>query len=204
MCLGPPAATGWEILRGLRALPEATSSQPACGAGRALGSPSRPPPPAPARPLSPRRGGGNRGTCCAAPAHERPLQPGRVAAARPDAGAGRGTPKPTQDPWRSLGVGDVGGGAAGVSPRSPHWREVRGQGRLLVSSPTAAWDPARGSPALRDLCWFPRCPAAGTPLLVLSPRVACLPEQPSMLLPDLNKAAFYDHGARARRHICQF
>lgn len=44
--LGPPAAAGWEILHGLRALPEAASSQPACGAGRALGSPSRPPPPA--------------------------------------------------------------------------------------------------------------------------------------------------------------
>lgn len=36
--LGPPAAAGWEILHGLRALPEAASSQPACGAGRALGS----------------------------------------------------------------------------------------------------------------------------------------------------------------------
>lgn len=65
---GSPAAAGWEVHHGLGALPEAASSQPACGAGRALGSPNRPPPPAPARPFSPRRGGGNRGTCCAAPA----------------------------------------------------------------------------------------------------------------------------------------
>lgn len=119
---GSPAAAGWEVHHGLGALPEAASSQPACGAGRALGSPNRPPPPAPARPFSPRRGGGNRGTCCAAPARERPLQPSRAAAAaRTDARAGRGTPRPPQDLRRRAGVpkeSALGGGSEGTRSSS--------------------------------------------------------------------------------------
>lgn len=79
---------------------------------------------------------------------------------------------------------------------------ARGQGRLPISSPTDARDPTPGIPALRDLCSFSRCPAAGTPLLVLNPRIACLLEQPSVLSPDSNKAAFYGYGAEAKNE-CQ-
>lgn len=128
---------------------------------------------------------------------------------RASAPSSRAAPPPPPGQTQGRGEGHPGrrrisGGGRG-SPRSRRWvGGARGQGRLPISSPTDARDPTPGIPALRDLCSFSRCPAAGTPLLVLNPRIACLLEQPSVLSPDSNKAAFYGYGAEAKVRVCQF